>query len=64
MQGQTPFNPSENGLYKILSGIDQSKCLAVQQSGTKPIVLDIYKGANNQKFAIFDNNGKFALVSA
>ena len=63
MLGQTPFNPSENGLYKILSGIDQSKCLAVQQSGARPLVLDIYKGASHQKFSIFDNNGRFALVS-
>ncbi len=64
MIGKTPFNPSESGFYKILSGMDQSKCLAVQQSGARPLVLDNYKGANNQKFNIYDNNGKYALVAA
>jgi hypothetical protein len=64
MSEEAPFNPSESGYYKILSALDQSKCFTVQQSAANPLVIDHYKGANNQKFNIYDNKGKYALVCA
>jgi hypothetical protein len=36
--------------------------LTVQGVG-KPLVLDSFKGGNNQKFSIYGNNGKYAFVN-
>lgn len=36
--------------------------MTVQGVG-KPLVLDSFKGGNNQKFAIYGNNGKYAFVN-
>lgn len=55
------FNPSESGLYKILSALDQTKCFTV---GGKAVILDNYKAAPTQQFNIYDNNGKYAIVNS
>lgn len=36
--------------------------MTVQGVG-KPLILDSWKGGNNQKFAIYGNNGKYAFVN-
>lgn len=61
MQPNLPFEESEDGVYRIVSALDQSKCFTLQQ-GSHALVIDSFHGAANQKFNIFNNNGKYAFV--
>ena len=47
-------------MYKIASALDQTKVFTVNQTGA--LVLDTYRGDNSQKFNIFANKNRFALV--
>lgn len=59
MEGSIPFEASEDGFYKIVSALDQSKCFTLRQSR---LTIDNYSASSAQKFNIYSNNGKFAFV--
>jgi len=50
-------------VYKILSVLDGNKCWTVNQAGNHNLLLEDYKGTDNQNFHVYHENGKYAFVS-
>jgi len=57
------FDAQPNVLYKILSVLDGLKCFTVKKDGNRALTIEDYKGLDNQTFHIYNENGKYALVS-
>lgn len=62
MQNQNVFfNPDPNTYYKIVTVMDANKVIGVGPS--QELKLQDYTGADNQKFHIYVNQGKYAFVA-
>jgi hypothetical protein len=56
------FNPEPNVFYKVVSVADGNKAFTISPS--QELKLQDFSGADNQKFHVFLNAGKYALVSS
>jgi hypothetical protein len=57
------FEPNPDVLYKVLSVLDGNKSFTINQGGNHNLLLDDYKGTDNQTFHVYQQNGKYVLVS-
>lgn len=55
------FTPQPITLYKIVSVIDQNKAFTINRD--QKVVLGDFTGAENQRFHVYINNGKYAFVA-
>ena len=56
------FDAQPTVIYKILSVMDGTKCFTVNQGGNHNLLLEDFKNQDNQKFHIYNQNGKYAFV--
>jgi hypothetical protein len=62
--GAQQFIPDVNATYKIVTGLDKSKCLDCCQNKFKmnQLVLNPFSGAKSQAFKINMQNGKYYII--